>query len=50
MNLYKLLLLIILISSCGAKDMGEPTQKKIPFELIKHNVIRVDNYYWLRND
>ena len=50
MNLYKLLLLIILISSCGAKDMGEPTPKKIPFELIQHNDIRVDNYYWLRDD
>jgi oligopeptidase B len=30
--------------------MEKPSPKKIPFELIQHNDIRVDNYYWLRDD
>ena len=27
-----------------------PNPKKIPHELIQHNDIRIDNYYWLRDD
>jgi oligopeptidase B len=27
-----------------------PSPKKIPHELIQHNDIRIDNYYWLRDD
>ena len=50
MNIFKCLLTILLITSCGTKDMEKPSPKKIPFELIQHNDIRVDNYYWLRDD
>ena len=50
MNIFKCLFTLFLITSCGAKDMEKPSPKKIPFELIQHNDIRVDNYYWLRDD
>ena len=50
MHIYKCLFTLLLITSCGTKDMEKPSPKKIPFELIQHNDIRVDNYYWLRDD
>ena len=50
MNIFKFLFTLLLITSCGTKDMEKPSPKKIPFELIQHNDIRVDNYYWLRDD
>ena len=50
MNIFKRLFTILLITSCGTKNMENPSPKKIPFELIQHNDIRVDNYYWLRDD
>ncbi len=50
MNIFKFSLTLILITSCGIDDMDKPTPKKIPYELIQHNDIRVDNYYWLRDD
>ena len=50
MNIFKLLFTLLLITSCDMKDMDKPTPKKIPYELIQHNDIRVDNYYWLRDD
>ena len=50
MNIFKILFTLILITSCGTKDMEKPSPKKIPYELIQHNDIRVDNYYWLRDD
>ncbi|CRK85815.1 Protease 2 [Candidatus Providencia siddallii] len=30
--------------------MKPPQLKKIPYKINKHNDIRIDNYYWLRND
>ena len=50
MNIFKFLFTLLLITSCNTKDMEKPSPKKIPFELIQHNDIRVDNYYWLRDD
>ena len=50
MNIFKFSFTLILITSCGINDMDKPTPKKIPYELIQHNDIRVDNYYWLRDD
>lgn len=50
MNIFKFLFTLILITSCGVNNMIKPTPKKIPYELIQHNDIRVDNYYWLRDD
>jgi oligopeptidase B len=50
MNIFKFSLTLILITSCGINDMDKPTPKKIPYELIQHNDIRVDNYHWLRDD
>ncbi len=29
-------------------DMKEPIAKKIPKKLIKHNDVRIDNYYWMK--
>ena len=49
MNIFKFLFTLILITSCGVNNMIKPTPKKIPYELIQHNDIRVDNYYWLRD-
>ena len=50
MNIFKFLFTLLLITSCNTKDMEKPSPKKIHFELIQHNDIRVDNYYWLRDD
>ena len=50
MHIFKFLFTLLLITSCNTKDMEKPSPKKIPFELIQHNDIRVDNYYWLRDD
>ena len=50
MNIFKFLFTLLLITSCGTDDMDIPTPKKIPYEIIKHNDIRIDNYYWLRDD
>ncbi|MDC1074414.1 prolyl oligopeptidase family serine peptidase [Gammaproteobacteria bacterium] len=50
MNIFKFLFTLLLITSCGTDDMDIPTPKKIPYEIINHNDIRIDNYYWLRDD
>ena len=50
MNIFKRLFTILLRTSLGTNNMENPSPKKIPFELIQHNDIRVYNYYWLRDD
>jgi oligopeptidase B len=40
-----------LYASCAAADMPRPpATEKIPHQLIEHGDIRVDNYFWLRDD
>ena len=41
---------IIFLCSYFFKTNSMPNPKKIPHELIQHNDIRIDNYYWLRDD
>jgi oligopeptidase B len=50
MHLSQTILALLLITSCGTKDMAKPTPKKIPYELVQHDDTRIDNYYWLRDD
>ena len=50
--MYKILLLvIILISSCTDEihEMKTDTEKQ-PYVLEQHGDIRIDNYYWIRDD
>ena len=50
--MYKILLLvIILISSCTDEihKMKTNTEKQ-PYVLEQHGDIRIDNYYWIRDD
>ena len=50
--MYKsLLLVIIIISSCidESHKMKTITEKQ-PYELEQHGDIRIDNYYWIRDD
>ena len=52
MNKYLILSLSILILY-GCNDMNSnipPKPKKIPYELEAHGDIRIDNYYWMRDD
>ncbi|SQC93486.1 Protease 2 [Cedecea neteri] len=40
-----------LYASCAVADMPQPpATEKIPHQLIEHGDIRVDNYFWLRDD
>ena len=52
-NIFFLISIIFAIScENDKKDMNEtmaPIAKKVPKELIVHNDVRVDNYYWLNN-
>ena len=50
MTVNNFLLTLIFLTSCDMCNMEQPNPKKIPYELIQHNDIRVDNYYWLRDD
>ena len=50
MKINKFLLILLLITSCDQNIMEKPNPKKVPYELIQHNDIRIDNYYWLRDD
>ena len=34
---------IILLASCGIDNMTKPNPKKIPYKLIQHNDVRIDN-------
>lgn len=53
-KLWKATLLFIacsLYASCAvAGDLQPPVTPKIPHQLVEHGDIRVDNYFWLRDD
>ena len=44
------IIILIICSSCTVDNMNKPNPKKIPFELFQHDDIRIDNYYWMRDD
>ena len=52
MNKYlNILLSTIILSSCiPMTSKTPPNPKKIPYELEAHGDIRIDNYYWMRDD
>ncbi len=52
MNKYlNILLSIIILSGCIPMTSNTPPNpKKIPYELKAHGDIRIDNYYWMRDD
>ena len=41
---------LMILTSCGEYNMNKPNPKKIPFELNQHGDLRIDNYYWMRDD
>ena len=52
MNKYlNILLSTIILSGCISMTSNTPPNpKKIPYELKAHGDIRIDNYYWMRDD
>ena len=52
MNKYlNILLSTIILSGCIPMTSNTPPNpKKIPYELEAHGDIRIDNYYWMRDD
>ena len=44
------IIILIICTSCTVDNMKKPNPKKIPFELTQHDDIRIDNYYWMRDD
>ena len=44
------LIILISLASCVGDNMDKPNPKKIPYELQQHGDIRLDNYYWMRDD
>ena len=42
------LLSVILLNSCMNNSVTPPIAEKQPYEMIKHNDVRVDDYYWMR--
>ena len=52
MNKYlNILLYTIILSGCIPMTSNTPPNpKKIPYELEAHGDIRIDNYYWMRDD
>lgn len=44
------IIILIICTSCTVDNMNKPNPKKIPFELTQHDDIRIDNYYWMRDD
>ena len=44
------LIILISLTSCVGDSMDKPNPKKIPYELSQHGDIRIDNYYWMRDD
>ena len=44
------IIILIISTSCTVDNMNKPNPKKIPFELNQHEDIRIDNYYWMRDD
>ena len=52
MNKYfSLVLSILILNGCNQMSSNNPPNpKKIPYELEAHGDVRIDNYYWLRDD
>ena len=42
------LLSVIFLTSCMNNSVTPPIAEKQPYEMIKHNDVRVDEYYWMR--
>ena len=42
------LLSVIFLTSCMNNSVTPPIAEKQPYEMIKHNDVRVDDYYWMR--
>ena len=43
-----ILLSAIFLTSCMNNSVTPPIAEKQPYEMIKHNDVRVDDYYWMR--
>ena len=43
-----ILLSVIFLTSCMNNSVTPPIAEKQPYEMIKHNDVRVDDYYWMR--
>ena len=52
MNKYlNILLPTLILSGCFTMNSNTPPKpKKIPYKLEAHGDIRIDNYYWMRDD
>ena len=52
MNKYfSLVLSILILNGCNQMSSNNPpSPKKIPYELEAHGDVRIDNYYWMRDD
>ena len=52
MNKYfSLVLSILILNGCNQMSSNNPPNpKKIPYELEAHGDVRIDNYYWMRDD
>ena len=48
--LLRNIIILIICTSCAVDNMNKPNPQKIPFELTQHDDIRIDNYYWMRDD
>ena len=48
MKQFLTLLSVILLTSCMNNSVTPPIAEKQPYEMIKHNDVRVDDYYWMR--
>ena len=48
MKQFLTLLSIIFLTSCMNDSVTPPIAEKQPYEMIKHNDVRVDDYYWMR--
>ena len=48
MKQFLTLLSVIFLTSCMNNSVTPPIAEKQPYEMIKHNDVRVDNYYWMR--
>ena len=47
----KFIVCTLIISACNQEiNMKEPQPKKIPFKMEAHGDVRIDDYYWLRDD
>ncbi len=48
MKQFLTLLSVIFLTSCMNNSVTPPIAEKQPYEMIKHNDVRVDDYYWMR--